>query len=198
MNKRSKGPRVSPIEPEALDPEQRAALGPLIEAPELAEAVQSKRPLNIFLTLARAPAALKGFLAWGDYILSRRNDLTVRQREIAILRTGWNCRSAYEFGQHRRIALNSGISEAEVEAIKEGPGASCWTALEGAILIACDEMHASQRLSDEAWEALGELGEKARMDLVMTIAQYTQVSMMLNVFGIELEEGEYLDPDLID
>lgn len=34
------------------------------------------------------------------------------------------------------------------------------------------------------------------MDLVFTVGQYTQVSMILNSFGVQVEEGENLDPDL--
>ena len=32
----------------------------------------------------------------------------------------------------------------------------------------------------------------------MTVAQYTQVSMMLNTFGVQLDEDLTLDPDLSD
>jgi hypothetical protein len=38
--------------------------------------------------------------------------------------------------------------------------------------------------------------EKQCMDVVMTAGQYTQVSMMLNSFGVQLDEGQVLDPDL--
>jgi hypothetical protein len=34
------------------------------------------------------------------------------------------------------------------------------------------------------------------MDLVMTVGQYTQVSMMLNSFGVQLDTGQELDPAL--
>ena len=34
------------------------------------------------------------------------------------------------------------------------------------------------------------------MDLVFTVGQYTQVSMILNSFGIQVEEGWEVDPDL--
>lgn len=34
------------------------------------------------------------------------------------------------------------------------------------------------------------------MDLVFTAAQYTQVSMILNTFGVQLDEGQTLDPEL--
>ena len=34
------------------------------------------------------------------------------------------------------------------------------------------------------------------MDVVFTAAQYTQVSMILNTFGVQLDAGMTLDPDL--
>ena len=34
------------------------------------------------------------------------------------------------------------------------------------------------------------------MDVVFTAGQYTQVSMMLNSFGVQLDAGQTLDPDL--
>ena len=53
---------------------------------------------------------------------------------------------------------------------------------------ATDELTADAFISDATWAALGEYSEKQRMDLVMTVAQYTQVSMMLNTFGVQLDE----------
>jgi hypothetical protein len=38
--------------------------------------------------------------------------------------------------------------------------------------------------------------EKQCMDVVFTAGQYTQVSMMLNTFGVQLDPGQKLDPDL--
>jgi hypothetical protein len=34
------------------------------------------------------------------------------------------------------------------------------------------------------------------MDVVFTAGQYTQVSMLLNTFGVQLDEGLKGDPDL--
>lgn len=174
--------RIAPLDPAELDEEQAAALAPVTR--------EGARPLNIFLTLARAPAALKGFLAWGNYVLSKRNALSPRQRELAILRVGFNCGSGYEFAQHTAIGLRSGISQAEIEALKHDPQSGGWSDLERAILTACDELHRDQFVSDATWAALAELGDKGRMDLVFTAGQYTQVSMMLNTFGVQLESGE--------
>jgi alkylhydroperoxidase family enzyme len=152
--------------------------------------------LNIFRTLVHAPKALRAFLGWGDYILSRRNALPAREREMVILRTGWNCGSGYEFAQHRRIGKLCGLSDEDIVRIKTGPDAEGWSPLEAAMLRAADELHADQFVSQASWDALADLGDKGRMDLVFTVGQYTQVSMMLNSFGIQLEDGDEPDPDL--
>ena len=185
---RLSAPRIAPLDPAALDPEAAEALAPVTR--------EGAAPLNIFLTFARAPAALTRFLQWGNYILSRRNSLDPRRREIAILRTGYNCASGYEFAQHRPIGLAAGMTEAEVEAVKPGADADCWDAIDSAIIAACDELTADHFVSDATWNALAELGDKGRMDLVFTVGQYTQVSMMLNSFGVQLEGGKAPDREL--
>ncbi|GGE02449.1 carboxymuconolactone decarboxylase [Tsuneonella deserti] len=185
---RLRAPRIAPLDPAMLDNEQVEALAPVMR--------EGAEPLNIFLTLAHAPDALAAFLGWGNYVLSRRNALTPRQRELAILRTGFNCGSGYEFAQHSAIGLRSGISREEIEALKAGPGAGQWSALEHAILTACDQLHHDQFVADSTWAALAELGDKGRMDLVFTVGQYTQVSMMLNSFGVQLEGDQQPDPEL--
>src|SRR2546423_384346 len=92
-------PRYAPLSDAELTPEQAEALEPMRPGPVL----------NIFRTLARAPKALSRFNAWGGYVLSRRNDLPPREREIVILRTGWLCKSGYEWTQHKRIGLQAGL-----------------------------------------------------------------------------------------
>ena len=180
-------PRIEPLALDALDEDQKAALGPMLAG---------GRVLNIFRTLAHAPKALTRFLEWGGYVLSKRNSLPERERELAILRTGFNCGSGYEWTQHHVIGLAAGLTEAEVLAIKQGAEEPAWAPLDRAILTACDELTRDFFVSDATWASLAELGDKARMDLVMTVGQYTQVSMMLNSFGVQLDEGQTLDPDL--
>src|SRR6185312_981238 len=116
-------PRIAPLEDAELTDDQREALKPM--------SADGRRPLNIFRTLARAPKALTRFNEWGSYVLSRRNSLPAREREILILRVGCLCKSGYEFTQHTRIGLNEGISEAEIAAIKRGPDAPGRRAGEG-------------------------------------------------------------------
>ena len=181
-------PRIPPVALDSLTPAQREALAPA--------SYPNTPPLNIFRALAHNPAALSAFLAWGAHIL-RNNSLPPRQREIVILRIGYLCRSGYEWTQHARISLRGGMTESEIGNIKRGPGAPGWSPADIALLTACDELHARQFVSDAAWSALTQHFTQAQcMDVVFTAGQYTQVSMMLNTFGVQLDEGQELDPDL--
>ena len=64
------------------------------------------------------------------------------------------------------------------------------------LLTATDELTSDGFVSEATWAALSEFSEKQRMDLVLTVGQYTQVAMMLNSFGVQLDPGLDLDPDL--
>jgi alkylhydroperoxidase family enzyme len=185
---RLSAPRVAPLTDDELTPEQREALAPM---------TQGGRPaLNIFRTLARAPKALARFNEWGSYVLSRRNSLPAREREIVILRVGFLCKSGYEFTQHTRIGLNEGLSEGEIARIKQGADAG-WSGADAALIRAADELVKDHFVSDATWAELSRhFDEKQRMDVVFTTGQYTQVSMFLNTFGVQLEPGATLDPEL--
>ncbi|MGR4889783.1 carboxymuconolactone decarboxylase family protein [Sphingopyxis sp. LARHCG72] len=191
---RLNAPRIEPVDLDRLDADQRAALEPFLATD--GGKVGGGKILNIFRTLAHAPKALTAFLGWGNYILSKRSALSARDRELVILRTGYNCRSGYEWTQHKRIGLDCGLSEDEIARIKAGPDAEGWSDLDRAMLRATDELSTSHFVSDAIWAALAPLGDKGRMDLVMTVGQYTQVSMILNSFGIQVEDGWDVDPDL--
>lgn len=191
---RLSAPRIAPVDLSAIDDEQREALATLTGGRDVTRSEGAV--LNIFRTLVHAPKALTAFLGWGGYILSRRNSLSARDRELVILRTGYNCVSGYEFTQHTRIGLDCGLTEAEIEAIKAGPADSSWSVSDRAMLTATDDLTRDFHVSDSSWSALSFLTDKQKMDLVMTVGQYTQVSMILNSFGVQLDPGQELDPAL--
>jgi alkylhydroperoxidase family enzyme len=185
-------PRVRPLPNEALTPEQAEVLAPLGNG----GVIPAGPILNIFRTLAHAPKALKAFLTWGNYVLSRHNDLPPREREIVILRTGWLCKSGYEWTQHVAIGLRCGLTQAEIGMLKAGPDAG-WSAADAALIRATDELHKDHFITDATWAELGKhFTQKQCMDVVFTTGQYTQVSMILNTFGVQLDEGQTLDPEL--
>lgn len=180
-------PRIPPLGPDQWSDEQAQTVAPMGERPVL----------NIFRTMLHNPQALRAFLSWGNYVLSKRNSLPAREREIAILRVGYLCRSGYEWTQHRPIGERAGLTASEIEAIKLGADSPVWSEADRALLRGCDELHQRQFISDATWQALGaHFDPRQCMDLVFTVGQYTQVSMLLNTFGVQLDEGQVLDPDL--
>jgi 4-carboxymuconolactone decarboxylase len=181
-------PRIAPLQDSELTDEQREALAPM---------TAGGRPLlNIFRTLARAPKALARFNEWGGYVLSRRNSLPTREREIVILRVGFLCKSGYEFTQHTRIGLAEGLTMDEIGRIKAGADAG-WSPADASLIRAADELVGDHFVSDATWAQLkAHFDEKQCMDVVFTAGQYTQVSMFLNTFGVQVEPGQTVDPDL--
>ena len=181
-------PRIAPLRDDELTDDQREALAPM--------AAGGRPVLNIFRTLARAPKALARFNEWGSYVLSRRNSLPAREREIVILRVGFLCKSGYEFTQHTRIGLQAGLTETDIANIKKGAD-SGWSEADAALIRAADELVGDHFISNATWAALKvHFDQKQRMDVVFTVGQYTQVSMLLNTFGVQIEGGQSVDPDL--
>lgn len=182
-------PRIDPVPQEQWTAEQAELAAPILE--------RHGRLLNIFRTQLVHPEAMRGFLGFGSYVLSKRNTLPAREREIVVLRTGYLCRSGYEWAQHCRIGRHAGLSEAELERIKAGPSAEGWTEADRVLLQATDELHADQFVSDETWAAMTRhFDPRQCLDVIYTVGQYTLVSMLLNTVGVQLDEGETLDPDL--
>lgn len=185
-------PRIHPLSNDRLTPEQAEILASLGGG----GVIPAGPVLNIFRTMAHAPKALKAFLAWGNYVLSKKNDLPAREREIVILRTGFLCRSGYEWTQHVEIGLRCGLTPDEIVRLKAGPEAG-WGPTDAALIRAADELNADHFIRDTTWAALlTHFSEKQAMDVVFTAGQYTQVSMILNTFGVQLDPGQTLDPDL--
>ena len=146
------------------------------------------RILNIFRTLIRHPDLYRRWMPFGNHVLFK-SSLPPRERELAILRVGWLCRSAYEFHQHTRVGKAAGLSDADIERVKTGPRDSAWTPAERVLLQAVDELHADQFVTDATWKALGShFSEHQLIDLVFAVGQYTMVSMALNTLGVQIED----------
>jgi methylated-DNA-[protein]-cysteine S-methyltransferase len=154
-------------------------------------------PLNIFGVLGNHPDMLKRWLVFATHVLSK-NTLTARDRELLILRTGWNCRSRYEWGQHVEIALRCDITDAEIKAVKKGASASTWSPIDKLLLTAADELHNEYAISDATWRNLGKhYSNEQILDLIATVGNYHLVAMFLNSTKVPIDAGIPDDPDLL-
>jgi alkylhydroperoxidase family enzyme len=176
--------RIAPLPPEEWPEDLR----PLATFTASGEEI-SIGDLNIFRTLARHPELFQSWGPFGGFLLTRAQ-LPFEERELLILRTGWNCGSPYEWGQHARIAVNGGISREAVDRVAAGPDAEGWTEREAALLRAADELHANNVISDATWAALAtELDERQLIEVCMLVGQYHLVAFMLNSVGVQPEPG---------
>src|SRR5271169_2669009 len=63
--------------------------------------------MNAYKTVAHHPRLFRRWLLFAAQLLND-SALPGRLREIVILRTGWNCASDYEWGQHVKMARAEG------------------------------------------------------------------------------------------
>ena len=165
-----------------------------LEAGEWSEEVrrvfaQASSPLAILRTLAHQPSLLAPFLGWAA-ALAGRGALTRRDSELLALRVAWLCRSAYEWGHHAEYARAAGLSAEEIERAAVGADAPGWSESERALLVAADELHGRQRLTDASWRALRAHFHPAQLvEIPLVVGQYTMLSMLANAIGVPLEDG---------
>ncbi|MFV0260507.1 MAG: carboxymuconolactone decarboxylase family protein [Acidimicrobiales bacterium] len=149
------------------------------------------RPLNIFGTLAHHPKLMKRFNLFGGYLLAK-GLLPAREREIVILRIGWNARSVYEFGQHTVIGRSAGLTDDEIASLaSDDPAATGTWSDDDLLLIAlADELDADDCVSDETFAGLAKRwNEDQLIELVVCAGFYRLVSGFLNTMGVQLDDG---------
>lgn len=151
----------------------------------LAGLVAGTNPPNLFMTLGRQPRLFRGWLRFAARLMPR-GTLPRRDTELVILRVAHLRSCEYEFSHHVALGRRAGVGADDVRRIVEGPAASGWSAREGALLAAVDELHASGDLGDGAWEALrGHLDEHGLIELVLLVGHYEMLATFLLTLRIE-------------
>ncbi|MGD0321547.1 MAG: carboxymuconolactone decarboxylase family protein [Acidimicrobiales bacterium] len=171
-----KAPRIAPIPPGERSDEVKELLASSI-VPDA----------NIFSTLARAPGLMRRWLPFGGKLLNGK--IPARERELLILRTGWNCRAEYEWAQHAILGRQAGLTGEEIERVATGSFEG-WDGFDATLLRAADELHESWCISDTTWALLAERYDTQQLiELPMLVGHYHLVAMTLNSLGVQLDEG---------
>jgi alkylhydroperoxidase family enzyme len=175
---RPTSPRIPPYDPSEGDQ----------QADELLASVDGGGATNIFATLVRHPGLFRKWSPFGGKLL--KGKLPARERELLILRTGWRCQAVYEWGQHVRLGLASGLTDTEIERIKAGPDAAGWDPFDAVLLRAADELHDDSCISDATWAALAARFDTQQLiEVPMVVGQYHLVGYTLNSLGVQREPG---------
>ena len=117
-----------------------------------------------------------------------------RLRELVILQVGYLARSAYEFSHHVKIALDCGVSEADIDdLIAHNKGqptdlSSC----DLLVLRATREMMEGKGVAKPTFEELGAFFDAGQLvALTLTASVYVGVVKLLDSLAIDTEP-EYL------
>jgi 4-carboxymuconolactone decarboxylase len=176
-------PRITPLKEQELSDDARSLLAlPL-------KGHQENAVSPFLLTVVRHSGLYRRYAPFAGKLLVA-GKLPARDRELAILRCGWLCKAAYEWGEHVRIARAVGITSTEIDRITRGSTDPEWTLQEGAVLRAVEELHSGAHLSDVTWNTLArEYDETQLIELPTLIGAYQMIAYMQNALRVALPEG---------
>lgn len=146
-----------------------------------------KTPLALFRTIAHNPRVLDRIRLGG---LLDKGSLSLRQRELMILRTCALCGAEYEWGVHVKIFQpHTGMSDAQIAATVHGRADDpLWQEDENAILALAEALHARSRIDDALYARLeGSFRPKQIVELVVLAGFYHTISFAIGAFAIENE-----------
>ncbi|GAA4241751.1 carboxymuconolactone decarboxylase family protein [Actinomadura meridiana] len=110
---------------------------------------------------------------------------TSRQKELAILVVAAHERSDYEWAVHSHAALQAGLTEDQLTAIRTGADCPLDDPVESAVLTATRELATSGDLTDDSFTAATDvLGLPRLYELVTLVGYYRLVADQLRVLRV--------------
>lgn len=144
-------------------------------------------PFNAWLhapRLGRRLSSLGAHLRFGTSIERRLS-------EVAICTVGAHWHSEFEFWAHAPMAIEHGVSEAVIDAMRAGEVPSFERDDEQVVHTVASQLLNDRRVTDEVYATAKELlGEAGMVELVALVGYYCLISMLLNLFEVPLPPGE--------
>lgn len=163
-----------------------APLAPPYPPEAAVELTQMPADLALFRTVAHNPRVLSRWRGGG---LLDRGAITLRQREILILRTTARLKAEYEWGVHVGFfGAKAKFSAAEIHASVHGI-ATDWTLAEEAVLIEIVDALTDTGTVDEAlWQKAAQHYKADQLiEIIALVGFYHLVSFTVNATGVALE-----------
>ena len=181
-----RGNRFKPLTWETVTPAQAGMAQSVLSG----QRGSMQGPYNVFLRSPELGDLAQRFGAHTRF----HSSLPLRFNELAILLVARFWRCEFIWWAHQKIALESGLSDALIEAIFAAQPPSDMPPDEAAVFKFCHELIETRRVGDATFDALvARFGEVGAVDLMGTMSYYTLVSMSLNVDQYPLPEGEHVD-----
>jgi alkylhydroperoxidase family enzyme len=144
-------------------------------------------PIALFRTVAHNPRVLG---RWRGGALLDKGSISLRQRELVILRTTARLGAEYEWGVHIAFfADKAGFTAAERVATVHA-GASAWNGAEATLVRVVDALVDAATLDDALWaEAAAAFSPAQLVEILSLVGLYHLVSFVVNATGVEREPG---------
>ena len=169
---------------------------PLVEPPypetlqqDFDRVMRGLPPLNIFRTVAHNPRVLSRMVAGG---LLDKGSVSLRERELVILRTCAQCGAEYEWGVHvTAYGAKAQFTPQQVAAtVHGGADAPEWSAGEKLLIRLCDALVRERDVDDALWAELAQVYDRAQLiELLMLAGFYQMVSCVVKAARIEHQAG---------
>lgn len=193
---------MQPLSVPEWGPAEYTAFGTLLDLPgekvPRAGSGHAYDPLNFPVVglLARHPSLAEAFLTFNVYLL-RRGELPPALRELVILRVAHAHQSAFEWGQHVKMALAAGVTDEQIDALSRGNEG--FTGEHLLVLEAADELLAAGTASAETWERLTTaLGTHQAIEVIFVVGAYVTTGMAFNTWGLAPQPGSPALPERDD
>jgi alkylhydroperoxidase family enzyme len=166
-------PRVSASD---LDSEHEQ----LLESP-----LQDGKPLNIYAVLGNNPSLLAGMRSYFGAMWTN-SGLSDRERELLILTVADEVDSEYERHQHRNIAPDAGVTDAEFAAIAAGDDEPF--SEHESLLMSYGRAAVRGAVTDDLHERMeATFGRKAVVGAATIAGSYLGLARQIDALGIEPE-----------
>ena len=175
--------RVDPLPLDRLNADQRALYDSIAATGRSA----ARGPFSV---LIRSPAIAERF---ADLVTIFHSETAMKMalKELAILTIARLHTAQYEWYAHEKRALDAGVSEAAVEALRHGRTPDFDDPEQALVYALTTEIIETRDLSDDTYgRAVAAWGEDAVIELMSQIATYVAIALFLVVYQVGPPDGK--------
>jgi alkylhydroperoxidase family enzyme len=186
-------PRLAPLDRDAWPPEMAQALAamrpptPRHYVPPPGGRPDRPKASGTIGTFAHHPDLATTWLTFNGHILYGTT-LTLRQRELLVLRVAAVLGSRYLWAQHVIQKDDVGLTDEDIARIAFGSTAPFLDPLEALMVRAVDELLEDGSVSARTWADLAEqLDPQQLLDVIFTVGCYTTLAWLYDSLDLPLE-----------
>ncbi len=149
-------------------------------------------PGHWWTVLALTPHILEHFVLCSRMYLGPKMHLDAQLRELGQLRAGWLNGCQFVYSQHCKMGRNAGLTEEQVQAVKEWPVATCFDPCQQAVLAYADCLISQRgRVPDGIFARLKSfLSDEEIVELTYITCSYDGYAVLTRALRLEFDDRD--------